>query len=141
MAPVEQPRVRARARINRPLVLAAIVAGASIEDVAKDLKLSVKRVENLLRRELQRRWVAPAQEHARLQIARLEAIAVKLKPKTDEGDLPSIDRLLRLLDRLDRYHGYSKLTAIADAKQDEDVRGKLAVKIGTPALAPPGGEA
>ncbi len=105
MASVEQPRARGRARINRPVVLAAIVAGSSVEQVAQDQNLAPKRVEKLLRDELRRRWIAPAQDHARLQIARLEAITAQLKLKAAEGDLPTIDRLLRVLDRLDRYHG------------------------------------
>ncbi len=140
MAPVEQPRARGRARINRPLVLAAIVSGASVEEIAVSLKLSTKRVEKLLRDELRRRWIAPAQDHARLQIARLEAISTQLKVKASDGDLPTIDRLLRVLDRLDRYHGYSKLTASAEPVQIEQVRRSLFTKMGQAGRDPSGSE-
>jgi len=66
-------------------------------------------------RELQRRWAPPARDYARLQIARLEKTSANLLAKAEAGDLPSLDRLLRIMDRLDRYHGFSRLTPpIAD---------------------------
>ena len=84
-----------------------VLNGASLDEIATSETLSRKRVEKALRDELRKRWIAPAQDHARLQIARLEAIATLLKEKAKEGDLPTIDRLLKVLDRLDRYHGFT----------------------------------
>lgn len=118
---------RARAK-HGPAILAELVAGASLEQIAQTRKMTAKRAEKLLRDELQRRWVAPAQDYARLQIARLESMSAKLTGKAEEGDLPSIDRLLRILDRLDKYHGFSKLTP-AVAEYDEDARQKLLDKL------------
>jgi hypothetical protein len=91
-------------------ILAALISGASVDDISMEQNMSRKRVEKSLRDELQRRWIAPASDYARLQIARLEAIGAKLNHKAAKGDLASIDRLLRIMDRLDRYHGFSKLT-------------------------------
>jgi hypothetical protein len=110
----EKPsRARKPAPVKRgPLILAALVMGASVDEIATQERLSPKRVEKLLREELRRRWVAPAEDYARLQIVRLEAISAKLAPKAGKGDLPSIDRILRILDRLDRYHGFSKLAPV-----------------------------
>src|ERR1700691_4500951 len=97
MAPVEEP-ARKRARVSRgPAVLAAMIGGASLEQIAEIEDLDRKRVEKMLRDELRKRWIAPAQDYARLQIARLEAIASQLKEKSKGGDLPSIDRLLKVL--------------------------------------------
>jgi hypothetical protein len=112
MPPAHAPRRgRASVSIKRgPDILAALVTGSGLEEIAKAEKLSPKRVEKLLREELQRHWVAPAQDHARLQIVRLQKISATLIGKALEGHLPSIDRLLRVFDRLDRYHGFSKLT-------------------------------
>jgi hypothetical protein len=75
-----------------------------------------------------KRWIAPTKDYARLQIARLETIAFVLKDKAKEGDLPTIDRLLKVLDRLDRYHGFNKLAAFSTPSR-EDVRAKLIAKI------------
>ena len=82
----------------------------------------------MLRDELRKRWIAPVQDYARLQIARLEAIAGKLKEKAKEGHLPTIDRLLKVLDRLDRYHGFTKLAALATGS-DAEAHKKLIIKL------------
>jgi hypothetical protein len=111
-----------------PLILAALVAGASVDEIATTQQLSRKRVEKLLREELQRLWVAPAREYARLQIARLENIIAILRAKAGKGDLPSIDRVLRILDRMDRYHGFSKFLP-APPERDESVREKLLIRL------------
>jgi hypothetical protein len=131
MAPVEEPvraPARKRSRASQgPAVLAAMIGGVALGDIAKTYQITPKRVEKLLREELHKRWIAPAHEYARLQIARLETIATQLKDKCKNGDLPAIDRLLKVLDRLDRYHGFTKLAALAPAR--EDVRGGLIKKI------------
>jgi hypothetical protein len=128
MASAEEP-ARKRVRVaHGPAVLAAMISGVSLEEISQTRKLTNKRVEKVLRDELQKRWIAPAQDFARLQIARLEAIAVVLKEKVTQGDLPTIDRLLKVLDRLDRYHGFNKFAALA-TQSDEDVHDKLVARI------------
>lgn len=135
MASVEGP-VRKRARDSRgPAVLAAMIHGASLTEIAKSEHLNPKKVEQLIRSELRKRWIAPAQDYARLQIARLEAIAAQLKEKSKGGDLPTIDRLLKVLDRLDRYHGFTKLAALSTSAR-EDVRAKLIAKMEQAARKP-----
>jgi len=102
-----------------PQILAALISGASVEHIAKTYGLPGKRVEKLLRDELQKRWIAPAQEYGRLQIVRLEGILAKLILKAEDGDLAAIDRILRVLDRLDRYHGFGKRAPIVHSYDDE----------------------
>jgi hypothetical protein len=124
-------------------VLDALVTGASVDEIAKAERLAPKRVEKLLRDELQRRWLAPAQDYARLQIARLEPIYAKLKSLAEEGDLRAIDNLLRVLDRLDRYHGFGKRT-VSPRGYDENARQRLLAKLNQSAArlpAPPKGDA
>jgi hypothetical protein len=143
MAPVEEPvrkragvPMRKSARVSPgPAVLAAMINGVALGDIAKTHELTPKRVEKLLRDELRKRWIAPAQDYARLQIARLETIAVQLKEKCADGELPAIDRLLKVLDRLDRYHGFTKLAALSTAPR-EDVRAQLLKKMEQAARKP-----
>ncbi len=134
------PRERTRARPKfGPELLAALVMGASIETIAAQHGLTTKRVEKLLRDELRKRWVAPAQDYGRLQIARLETILAKLSLQAAEGDVKAIDRILRVLDRLDRYYGFGKLAPPSPAF-DEDARAKLFERINRAAnyaLPPP----
>jgi hypothetical protein len=130
MPPADAPvRARKAAPARRgPKIVAALVSGQSVEAIAEAERLTRKRVEALLRDELRRRWVAPAAEHARLQIVRLEAMAAKLAPSTENGELPAIDRVLKILDRLDRYHGFGKLAPANDAP-DEGGRERLLAKL------------
>jgi hypothetical protein len=139
MATVEEP-ARKRTRVSRgPALLAAMIHGASLSEIAETEALKPEKVERLIRNELRKRWTAPAQDYARLQIARLEAIASQLKTKSQGGDLPAIDRLLKVLDRLDRYHGFTKLAALSSASR-EDVRPKLVAKLGSGSQSQGGGE-
>ncbi len=128
MAPQVGP-VRKRARASQgPAVLAALLSGVTLEVIAETEGISRKSAERLVRNELRRRWIAPAQDYARLQIARLELIAVSLKDNAIQGDLPTIDRLLKILDRLDRYHGFNKFAALTSASV-EDMRPRFLVKM------------
>jgi hypothetical protein len=140
MPPADAPiRARTAAPVRRgPKILAALVAGEGVDAIAAKEGLSRKRVESMLRDELRRRWVAPAQDHARLQIVRLEAMSAKLSAKSEESDLPAIDRMLKILDRLDRYHGFTKLTP-ANSDQYEGAHERLMAKINSAAarLLPP----
>ena len=112
-----------------------MINGASLTDIATSEQLVPKRVEKMMRDELRKRWIAPVQDYARLQIARLEAIATQLKEKSKNGDLPTIDRLLKVLDRLDRYHGFTKLAALG-APHARTCASKLIVKLGQGARQP-----
>ena len=131
MSPDDAPaRARKAAPARRgPQVFAALVAGQSLEAIADDQGLTRRRVETLLRDALKRRRVAPAAEHARVQIARLEAMATTLAPSAEAGELPAIDRMLKILDRLDRYH-VGKLAATA-APPEAGARERLLAKLNT----------
>jgi hypothetical protein len=130
MPPAAAPaRARKPAPARRgPKILLALVAGETVDAIAEKEQLTRRRVETMLRDELRRRWIAPAEDYARLQIARLEAMAAKLAPKAEKGELPAIDRVLKILDRLDRYHGFSKLAA-AKIEADEGGRERLLAKL------------
>jgi len=128
MAPQDES-ARKRVRVSKgPAVLSALLSGAALGDIAAAEHMSVAKVQKLLRDELRKRWIAPAQDYARLQIARLETIAQSLKERAKGGDLPTIDRLLKVMDRLDRYHGFNKFAALSAAAR-EDVRAQLAMRL------------
>jgi hypothetical protein len=109
-------------------VLASLVAGAGVDEISTAEQLTRKRTENILRQELRNRWVAPAEEFARLQIARLEQMILKLLERIQNGDLKAIDRALKIVDRLDRYHGFTKATRVPEQYGEED-RARLLRKV------------
>ena len=109
-------------------ILVALLGGEGVDVIAEKEGLSRRRIETMLRNELKRRWVAPAEDYARLQIVRLERMTARLAAKAEKGDLPAIDRMLKILDRLDRYHGFTRL-APADGAYDEGARERLLAKL------------
>ena len=109
-------------------VLASLVAGAGVDEISAAEQLTRKRTETILREALRSRWVAPAEEFARLQIARLERMIAKLVDRLQNGDLEAIDRALKIVDRLDRYHGFTKAKRLPEQYGEEE-RARLLKKI------------
>ena len=129
MSDASPPTRSKRPRTNiAQRVLASLVAGAGLEEISAAERLSRKRTENILREELRARWVAPAEEFARLQIARLERMIAKLVDRLQKGDLGAIDRALKIVDRLDRYHGFTKAERFTEQYGEEE-RARLLQKI------------
>jgi hypothetical protein len=124
-SPSRPKRVRST-RAQR--VLASLIAGAGLDEIGAAERLTRKRTESILRQELRNRWVAPAEDFARLQIARLEQMLLKLLDRLQNGDLKAIDRAIRIVDRLDRYHGFTKAKRLPEQYGDED-RARLLKKI------------
>ena len=109
-------------------VLASLIAGAGVDEIGAAEKLTRKRTESILRQELRNRWIAPAEDFARLQIARLEQMLLMLLDGLQNGDLEAIDRALRIVDRLDRYHGFTKARRVPE-RYGEEERARLFKKI------------
>jgi hypothetical protein len=129
MTDANPPTRSKRARVTRAQrVLASLIAGAGVDEIGAAERLTRKRTESILRQELRNRWVAPADDFARLQIARLEQMILKLLDRLQNGDLKAIDRALKIVDRLDRYHGFTK-AKYAAVQYDQDDRARLLKKI------------
>jgi DNA-binding transcriptional MerR regulator len=128
--PVEaQPEATRKAAPTRAQrILAALVAGASLDEIGVQAKLTRRKTEQILRDELRRRWIAPATEFAKLQISRLEGMILTLTDSVQSGDLKAIDRALKIVDRLDRYHGFTRATRGAEPYGEEE-RQRLLDKI------------
>ncbi len=106
----------------------SLVAGSGVDQISAAERLTRKRTESILRQELRNRWVAPAEEFARLQIARLEQMILKLLDGIQSGELEAIDRALKIVDRLDRYHGFSRAKRFTEQYGEED-RARLLKKV------------
>jgi hypothetical protein len=129
MTQTNPPNRTKRSRVTRAQrVLASLIAGAGVGEIASTERLTPKRTESILREELRNRWVAPAEDFARLQIARLEQMILKLLERLQSGDLKAIDRALKIVDRLDRYHGFTKASRMPEPYGEQD-RVRLLKKI------------
>jgi hypothetical protein len=88
-------------------MLDQIALGKSVEHIAKTRNYPRARVERYVCAQLKAISIRPAREYAKIQIGWLDALVDKLTEIANRGDLNAIDRLLKVLDRLDRYHGFS----------------------------------
>ena len=122
------PRAPRAARPRAERVLAALIGGEGLEAIAANEKLTGKRVEAILREALGRRWVPPPADFAKLQIARLQDLGRELFERAREGDLEALDRALKILDRLDRYHGFSRASPALEPYGDDE-RARLLAKL------------
>ena len=122
MTDANPPTRSKRSRATRAQrVLASLVAGAGVDEISTAERLTRKRTESILRQELRSRWVAPAEEFARLQIARLEQHdRSSFVDRLQNGDLEAIDRALKIVDRLDRYHGFTKAKRLPEQYGEEE---------------------
>jgi hypothetical protein len=129
MSDANPPTRSKRSRITRARrILASLIAGAGVDEIGAAERLTRKRTESILRQELRNRWVAPAEDFARLQIARLEQMLLKLLDRLQNGDLKAIDRAIRIVDRLDRYHGFTKAKRVPEQYGEEE-RARLLKKV------------
>jgi hypothetical protein len=88
-------------------MLDQLALGKSIDQIARTRNYTRTRVEKYVRAELKQISIRPASDYAKIQIRRLDALVDRLTEMANGGDINAIDRLLKVLDRLDRYHGFS----------------------------------
>jgi hypothetical protein len=110
---------RAAARdLRRLRILASLQTGLSYAAIGRAEGLTRERVRQIVAKALDEEGAGTKLDHARVQIARLEPALRLAAGAVAEGDLSAIDRLLRVLDRLDRY------SAVAGAATSEDAGGR-----------------
>ncbi len=101
-APIVRRTAREREQ-RRIRILAMVQAGFSYEAIAREENLSRERVRQIVAQALREPDGGTRLDHARVQLARLEP-ALRLAARgVADGELRAIDRLIRVLDRLDRY--------------------------------------
>jgi hypothetical protein len=117
---------RAAARdLRRLRILASVQAGLSYAAIGRAEGLSRERVRQIVVQALDQGQAESKLDHARVQIARLEPALRLAAQAVAEGDLSAIDRLLRVLDRLDRYCAVEGATTSEDAGGRERLLAKL----------------
>ena len=116
MPTTPRPRVTAADRERRRLrIYARLQEGWSYEALAEAENLSRERIRQIVKASLDRREVDPDADFVRLQMARLDPALRLASEKVAAGDLKAIDRLLRVLDRMDKYQS----AAVCDVEDDD----------------------
>ncbi len=118
----KQPSARRRARriearratAERKLrILERLTMGASVANIARVEKVTIRRVRQIVAEMLARREIDPPAGFVHLQIARLSDAMVVAHTMMMEGDLKAMDRLIKLTGELDRYHGFGRAQVAA----------------------------
>jgi len=126
MPPSLKPRVTARQReFRRIRILGMVRAGFSYEAIARQESLSRERVRQIVVKSLDERESDTPLDRARVQAARLEPALRLAASGVADGDLRAIDRLLKVLARLDRYEA----VVGAPKPYDENIRAKLLARL------------
>jgi hypothetical protein len=119
-------RLAARDReFRRIRILAMLQAGWSYAAIGREEAISRERVRQIVAQALEAGDSETKLVHARVQIARLEPALRLAARSVADGELAAIDRLLRVLDRLDRYAAVDG----AEAAYDEGGRERLLAKL------------
>jgi RibD C-terminal domain len=101
--PIRQTRpLRSGGRKRAQRIFARLIGGQSIRAIAAAERLSVRRVQQIVRQELERRDANPADDYALLQIARLERALDLLGSQIDAGKPAAVHAFVRILDHLNR---------------------------------------
>lgn len=103
---MSSPRLTHRERVmRRNRVFARLLEGQTAVAVAAEEGVTPRRVRQMAREALDRWDANPAQDFADLQIARLEAALRPLEQKIAAGDVSVVDKFVKVLGLLEKYHG------------------------------------
>jgi hypothetical protein len=87
--------------------------GASVPEIAASEGLTLKRMRNVVREILSERMPQPPAEFLALQVSRLnEALLVSfsaMRTAAEETNFEAVDRVVRIVRELDRYHGFAAI--------------------------------
>ena len=102
-------RRRARAvRAARERRIAHLLnAGMTVDEIAANERLSVKRMRNLVRETLARHQPEPPAEFVALQLSRLREALLVSYNAMGGGNLGAVDRVVKIVREMDRYHGFA----------------------------------
>jgi hypothetical protein len=122
-----------RATAARKLrIVERLVAGASVARIAQGEDCSIRRVRQIIAETLKEREIDPPASFVRLQIARLNDAMMVAYTRMIEGDLQAMDRFVKLVGELDRYHGFGR-APVAPALQAPPV---APLRIAAPPASP-----
>ena len=103
-APGEKKQLTAFGKAARTKrIFARLSEGWAYDEIAREERLSARRVRQIVSQVLDRREVDGEGAHAHLQLGRLGPALRVAGQAVAEGDVKAIAPLIKVLDRLDRY--------------------------------------
>jgi hypothetical protein len=93
--------------MRRDRIFARLLEGQSYPAIAAAEGITLRRVRKIVQDALERESVNPKSDFILVQIARLEGALRLIEEKMAQGKLNAIDRLVKVMTQLDRYHHQS----------------------------------
>ncbi len=88
------------------LIVDYLNRGVSVAEIAARIDVSEKRMRAIIREILARRMPAPPEEFVAIQVSRLNEALLVAYSAMGEMNLKAVDRVVRIVRELDRYHGF-----------------------------------
>ena len=139
----EQAPLKRGTRFTRAARAARIMKqvrdGFAYADVAREERISVRRVQQIVADEIRRREADEGATHANLQLDRLGYAMRVACEKLAEGDVKAIAPFVKVVDRLDRYQELAREAKPRRTRSPEDavVLQELIRRFGRRDAAPP----
>ena len=92
-------------------VIELLAAGFPIEEIAAREGISARRAREHAAAALARRTLDPPAHFAQLQIRRLSEALLVCTSAMSRGNLQAVDRVVKIVRELDRYHGFGPAAA------------------------------
>jgi hypothetical protein len=121
-----RPRLNPYAKaLRRERIFAPLRLGWPVAEIAREERVSERRVRTIISETLKRQKVDEESDHALLQLVRLEGAQALAAEAVDAGDLTAIAPYLKVLERLDRYHKASATKPVYDDAARERLFAKM----------------
>ncbi len=128
-----EARLKRDARERR--IIDKLNRGVSIAELAAREGVTLRRMQIVVREILARRAPPAPAEYLALQVGRLNDAMIVAYGSMADGNLKAVDRVVKIVSEMDRYHGFSPSRAPSPAE-----RRRLVPSAHEPlALAPPSG--
>ena len=100
--------------VRRERIFARLALGWSYDKIAREEGVSDRRIRQIVADALRRQELDDPTDHAIIQLMRLDAAHQLAARAVDSGDLKAINSLLKVLERMDRYHKAAARKAVYD---------------------------
>src|SRR5208337_4065815 len=111
--------------------------GVSVAEIAAREEVTEKRMRALISGILARRMPEPPAEFLALQVSRLNEALLVAYSAMSGGNLGAVDRVVKIVRELDRYHGFSAADRRSHTRRIEaKAAGPLALAADRPEMAP-----
>lgn len=100
--------------LRRERIFARLRLGWTYDKIAREEGVTDRRVRQIVADALRRQELDDSTDHALIQRMRLDAAHELAARAVDSGDLRAIDSLLKVLERIDRYHKAGARKAVYD---------------------------